>query len=239
MIKDCGSRVPPLTLQDLGPDLDAAREMLPPFAALFRTGQLRGTVVGILCFATASTAYYCSAILLPKALVDQGAAVSLSFGLSTLLFMVTIPGKFFTGFIMEIIGRRWTITYCLAGAIPGLALMGMAHRTGSYATVAMTAGAMITGLTVLSSFTAVRVYLSEQFPTALRGRGHFFGEATGRLFSGVLTPFLLEPHTGSPTVFFGTIMVVVAVGACVPVLFGKETVGQLELVTEASEEPAF
>ena len=117
--------------------------------------------------------------------------------------------------------------------------MAVAHRTGSHATVAMTAGAIITGLTVLSSFTAVRVYLSEQFPTALRGRGHFFGEATGRLFSGVLTPFLLEPHTGSPTIFFGTIMVVVAVGACVPLLVGKETVGQLELVTEASEEPAF
>ena len=116
---------------------------------------------------------------------------------------------------------------------------GVAHRTGPHATVAMTAGAIITGLTVLSSFTAVRVYLSEQFPTALRGRGHFFGEATGRLFSGVLTPFLLEPHTGSPTIFFGTIMVVVAVGACVPLLLGKETVGQLELVTEASEEPAF
>ena len=90
--------------------------------------------------------------------MDQGAAVSLSFALSTLLFMVTIPGKFFTAFIMEIIGRRWTITYCLGGAIPGLALMGLAHRAGAYATVAMSAGAMITGLTVLSSFPAVRVY---------------------------------------------------------------------------------
>ena len=239
MIDRCGNRVSPLTIHDLGPDLEASREALPPFKALFHTGQLRWTVVGTLCWATASTAYFCSAVLLPKALVDQGAAVTLSFGLSTLLFMVTIPGKFFTGFIMEIIGRRWTITYCLAGAVPGLALMGVAHRTGPHATVVMTAGAIITGLTVLSSFTAVRVYLSEQFPTALRGRGHFFGEATGRLFSGVLTPFLLEPHTGSPTIFFGTIMVVVAVGACVPLLVGKETVGQLELVTEASEEPAF
>ena len=239
MIERCGNRVSPLTIHDLGPDLDASREALPPFKALFHTGQLRWTVVGTLCWATASTAYFCSAVLLPKALVDQGAVVTLSFGLSTLLFMVTIPGKLFTGFIMEIIGRRWTITYCLAGAVPGLALMGVAHRTGPHATVVMTAGAIITGLTVLSSFTAVRVYLSEQFPTALRGRGHFFGEATGRLFSGVLTPFLLEPHTGSPTIFFGTIMVVVAVGACVPLLVGKETVGQLELVTEASEEPAF
>jgi putative MFS transporter len=237
MIARCGSRVPKLAVPDLGLNLAGAHEVLPPFAALFRTGQLRRTVVGILCYAAATTAYYCSAILLPKALVDQGAAVSLSFGLGTLLFMVTIPGKFFTGFIMEIIGRRWTITYCLGGAVPGLALMAMAHRMGPYATVAMTAGAIITGLTVLSSFTAVRVYLSEQFPTALRGRGHFFGEATGRIFSGVLTPFLLEPYTGSATVFFGTIAVVVAAGACIPLAFGKETVGQLELVTEVSEEP--
>ena len=238
MIARCGNRVPPLTVAELGATLEDAPEALPPYTALFRQGQLRRTVVGILCYAAATTAYYCSAILLPKALVDQGAAVGLSFGLGTLLFMVTIPGKFFTGFIMEIIGRRWTITYCLAGAVPGLALMAMAHNAGPYATVAMTAGAIITGLTVLSSFTAVRVYLSEQFPTALRGRGHFFGEATGRIFSGVLTPFFLEPYTGSATVFFGTIAVVVAAGACVPLAFGKETVGQLELVTEASEETA-
>jgi putative MFS transporter len=235
MIARCGSRVPPLTVADLGSGIENAREALPPFSALFRAGQLRWTVVGIVCYGAATTAYYCSAILLPKALVDQGAAVGLSFGLSTLIFMVTIPGKFFNGFIMEIIGRRWAITYCLAGAIPGLALMAVAHRAGSYATVAMTAGAIITGFTVLSSFPAARIYLSEQFPTELRGRGHFFGESTGRTFSGVLAPFFLEPHTGSPTVFFGTIAAVVAVGACMPLLFGKETVGQLEMVTEMEE----
>src|SRR5580658_10815209 len=243
MIARCGERVPRMTVADLGPNLQEAHEALPPFSALFSPGQLGRTVVGVLCYAAATTAYYCSAILLPKALVDQGAAVGLSFGLGTLLFMVTIPGKFFTGFIMEIIGRRWTITYCLAGAVPGLALMALAHTLGVYATVAMTAGAIITGLTVLSSFPAVRVYLSEQFPTALRGRGHFFGEAAGRVFSGVLTPFFLEPYTGSATIFFGTIAVVVAIGACIPLAFGKETVGQLELVTEgrgeAVAEPAF
>jgi MFS family permease len=235
MIARCGERVPRMTVADLGPNLQEAHEALPPFSALFSPGQLGRTVVGVLCYAAATTAYYCSAILLPKALVDQGAAVGLSFGLGTLLFMVTIPGKFFTGFIMEIIGRRWTITYCLAGAVPGLALMALAHTLGVYATVAMTAGAIITGLTVLSSFPAVRVYLSEQFPTALRGRGHFFGEAAGRIFSGVLTPFVLEPYTGSAMIFFGWIAVVVAIGACIPLAFGRETVGQLEVVTEAGE----
>ncbi len=39
-------------------------------------------------------------------------------------------------------------------------------------------------------------------------------------------------RTGSATIFFGTIVVVV--GALIPLLFGRETVGQLETVTEAA-----
>ena len=200
---------------------------------MFARGQLRWTTVGILSGVCAGTAYFLISVLLPKALVDQGTAVSLSFGLTSLVYFASIPGKAFTGFLMEIIGRRWTIFYALAGSLPGLFLMLMAHRAGDLATVAMVTGALITGFTVLSAFTACRVYLSEQFPTALRGRGQPFGESTGRLFAGVLAPFLMEPHTGSATIFFGTIFVVVAIGAFIPVLFGKETVGQLEDVSEA------
>ena len=238
MITRCGGRVAPLTLQDLSEHPMPAREALPPFAALFAPGQTRRTIVGILCSAAASTAYYSSAILLPKALVDQGAAISLSFGLSTLLFMATIPGKFFVGYIMELIGRRWAITYCFVGAIPGLLAMAFAHRMGGLAVVTMVAGAIVTGLTVLSSFAAVRIYVSEQFPTALRGRGHVFAESTARIFSGVLMPYVLEPHTGEPAVFFGSIVTIVAFGACVPLLFGCETVGQLEVVAPPDCEVA-
>jgi MFS family permease len=234
IIHRCGDRVTPLTVAALGTTLALAREQLPPFRALFRRGQLRWTVVGILCLICAQVSYYAISILLPKALVDQGAAVTLSFGLSSLVFLASIPGKAFTGFIMEVIGRRWAITYCLAGALPGLLMMAMAHSAGHYATVVFVIGALITGFTVLSTFPAVRVYLSEQFPTALRGRGQYFGEASGRIFAGVAAPFLLEPYTGSPTIFFGTLVIVAAIGAFVPVLFGKETVGQLETVSEGA-----
>jgi MFS family permease len=172
----------------------------------------------------------------PKALVDQGAAITLSFGLSLLVFLESIPGKGFTEFIMKVIGPRWTITWCLAGSIPGLLLMAMAHSAGEPATVVFMAGALITGFIVLSTFPAVRVYLSEQFPTALRGRGQYFGGASGRVAAGVLAPFLLEPYTGSPLVFFGTLLVVALIGAFVPVLFGDETVGQLETVNESAPE---
>ena len=232
MIRRSGNRVAQLTVEALGGSERTEPGQLPPLWALFARGQLRWTAVGILSGVCAGTAYFPISVLLPKALVDQGAAVSLSFGLTSLVYFASIPGKAFTGFLMEIIGRRWTIFYALAGSLPGLFLMLMAHRAGDLATVVMVTGALITGFTVLSAFTACRVYLSEQFPTALRGRGQPFGESTGRLFAGVLAPFLMEPHTGSATIFFGTILAVVAIGAFIPVLFGKETVGQLETVSE-------
>jgi MFS transporter, putative metabolite:H+ symporter len=237
IINRCGNRVAPLTTAELGTGREV-REQLPSFWKLFAPGQFRWTAVGILCGICGGTAYYLIAILLPKALVDQGAAVSLSFGLSTLVFAASIPGKLFNGFIMEIIGRRWTITGAFVLAIPGLLLMMTAHRMGTAATPVFIVGTLITGFTVLSCFPAVRVYLSEQFPTALRGRGHFFGEAFGRIFAGVLAPFVLEPHTGSPSIFFGTMIVVVAVGACIPLVFGRETIGNLETFTEALPELA-
>jgi MFS family permease len=239
IIARSGNRVPPLTVDELGPHrVEGKAEALPSFAALFYRGQLRWTVVGIFCLICAQVSYFATSVLLPKALIDQGAAVSMSFGLSSLVFMASIPGKAFTGFLMEVIGRRWTIAYCLGGSLPGLLLMATAHNAGDYSTVVMAAGALITGFTVLSAFPAVRVYLSEQFPTALRGRGHYFGEASSRVFSAVLAPFLLEPYTGSATIFFGTLLIVALIGAFVAPLFGRETIGQLETVTEGASEPA-
>ena len=77
----------------------------------------------------------------------------------------------------------------------------------------MIAGGLIVGFTVVSAFPATRVYLSEQFPTAFRGRGHIFGESCGRIFAGGLLPFFMAPHTGSPTIFFGTMLLFAAIGA--------------------------
>jgi MFS family permease len=232
IIARSGNKVPPLTVAALGDHREAAREPLPPYWALFAKGQLRWTTVGILSGICAGTAFFLISVLLPKALNDQGFALSASLGLTSIVYAASFFGKGFTGFLMEIIGRRWTIAYALTGSLPGLALMLLSHRAGDLANVMMVAGGLIIGFTVLSAFTATRVYLSEQFPTALRGRGHIFGESFGRLFAGGFAPFLMEPHTGSAPIFFGTIFVVVAIGAFIPLVFGRETVGQLETVTE-------
>ncbi|HZU89079.1 MAG TPA: MFS transporter [Stellaceae bacterium] len=235
-IARCGNRVPPLSVASLGTNFTLARAELPPFWALFGRGQLRWTAIGVWTSACAGTSFFLISVLLPKALIDQGAAVATSFGISTLVFMATIPGKCFNAYVMEIIGRRWTICLALLGAIPGLVLMALAHKAGDYASLVMSVGALWTGFTTLSSFPAVRMYLSEQFPTALRGRGHTFGESFARLFAGIAAPFLMLPHTGSPTIFFGAIIVIVLAGAFPAILFGKETVGQIELVAAETGE---
>ena len=94
----CGNRVAPLTVTALGEKTGLEREQLPSFTALFRRGQLRWTVVGIVSLVCAQVSFFTISVLLPKALIDQGAAVTLSFGLSSLVFLASIPGKAFTGF---------------------------------------------------------------------------------------------------------------------------------------------
>ena len=235
IIARSGNRVPPLTLAALGEVREAAGEKLPPYRALFAKGQLRFTLVGVLTGTCAASAAFMTATLLPKALHNQGYPVAVSLGLTSLIYMVSFVGKGFSAWLMEIIGRRWTIFFVMIGAVPGYSLMILAHSAGSHAHGLMIAGGLIVGFTVVSAFSATRVYMSEQFPTALRGRGHLFGESSGRIFFAGLLPALMVPYTGSPAIFFGTTMLFSAIGAFIPILFGKETVGQIEVI---AAEPA-
>jgi MFS transporter, putative metabolite:H+ symporter len=233
-----GNRVSPLTVAELGDVRATARETLPPYRHLFARGQRRWTAIGVITGTCAGSAAYMTAALLPKALTNQGYAVSVSLGITSIIYATSFFGKGFTGWLMEIIGRRWAIFYVMGGGLPGFLLMLLSHTAGPYARALMIAGGLITGFTVVSAFPATRVYLSEQFPTALRGRGHIFGESVGRIFAGGLLPFFMAPHTGSPAIFFGTMLLFSVIGAAVPILFGKETVGQIELVTETAPELA-
>ena len=236
IIRRGGNRVPPLAVEANVPAARPAR-VLPPYSALFSGSQLRYTLVAALTWTGALVSYYVFAFLLPKALHDQGLAVKLSFGLATLTFFVTIPGKIFNGYLMEWIGRKRTIFLALFLSIFGLFLMVIAHRTAS-STPIFVAGVVVTGLTVLSSFPAVRIYMTEQFPTNLRARGYFLAEMIGRATAGLAVPLYLTKYTASPVIFFGTALLFALVGAFIPVLFGAETIGQLELISEHGAQSA-
>jgi hypothetical protein len=84
-IRRSGDRVPPLTVEALGNSEQTICEQLPPYWALLARGQLRWTTVGILSGICAGTCSFMIHVLLPKAIIDQGAAVAFSFGLSSLV----------------------------------------------------------------------------------------------------------------------------------------------------------
>jgi hypothetical protein len=48
----------------------------------------------------------------------------------------------------------------------------------------------------------------------------------------------MAAHTGSPSIYFGMMVVMVLIGACIPLAFGRETLGNLETFTEALPELA-
>lgn len=246
IIRRAGSRIPPLTASAdrSSPAGEGQPIAVPPYSAIFAPGQFRRTMVASLTWLAALVSYYLFSFLLPKALVDQGYAVGLSFGLSSILFFVTMPGKLIVGYLMEIWGRKTTIFLSMFLSIIGLGMMVMAHSASGAilgipaASLIFFVGVVITGLTVLSSFPAVRIYMTEQFPTSIRGRGYFLSEMIGRFAAGIVIPYFVAGHTASPTIFFGTILVFTLLGAFVPVLLGRETVGQLELVTASAATPA-
>jgi MFS family permease len=238
IIRWSGNRVSPLTVAELGDVRATARETLPPYRHLFARGQLRWTAVGVITGTCAGSAAYMTAALLPKALTNQGYAVSVSLGITSIIYAASFFGKGFTGWLMEIIGRRWAIFYVMAGGAARV-LPDAALAYGGTIRPRVDDRGLIIGFTVVSAFPATRIYLSQQFPTALRGRGHLFGESVGRIFAGGLVPFFMAPHTGSPTIFFGTMLLFAAIGAVVPILWGKETIGQIEVIaSERAMKPA-
>ena len=102
----------------------------------------------------------------------------MSFGITGPLFAASIPGEGFTGFLYgdhrpgagrcSLRARRLA-----AGPVPDAA----GAQACPYAGIVMVVGALIVGSPRCPGATAFRVYLSEQFPTALSGHGHFFGES--------------------------------------------------------------
>ncbi len=155
IIRRAGSRVPPLTVAALGDSRVVQRTSCRPIGRCSARGQLRWTAVGIVQLRLRQHRLFPDFRAAAEGAGRSGRRRRLSFGVTSLVFAASIPGKGFTGYLMEVIGRRWTISYALLGSLPGLFLMLLAHRAGSYATVLMAAGALMTGFTALSAATVV------------------------------------------------------------------------------------
>jgi len=129
-----------------------------------------------------------------------------------------IIGGLTWGTIADSIGRRWS--FIIAGVLS--AGIFAIYMNATSPTMVMVCGALF-GLVCLGYWGPLPAFISEQFPTHLRGAGTSIAYATGRL-AAAIAPFVIGGISGTRGLGFamGLVSIVYLVGAVIPV-FMKET----------------
>ncbi|MBB5833207.1 MFS transporter [Brachybacterium aquaticum] len=130
-------------------------------------------------------AYYGAFIWIPTLLVDRGFTLTQSFTFTLIITLAQLPGYAAAAWLIEVLGRRWTLTIFLAGSALSAIGYGMAD---SEATI-LVAGCFLSFFN-LGAWGALYAIGPELYPTAVRGTGTGAAAAFGRLAS-IIAPFLV------------------------------------------------
>lgn len=159
--------------------------------------------------------------------IFKGMGASKTQGLLFIAAMMGVAGigSVAMGRLGDRIGRKRThVTFILLAAI-GLVIMGQNKLLPLWVTVI---AATMVSLFGFGNFVVPKVYLSEQYPTRLRGVGTATGEMTVRLLAGVVLAYFIPTLlvTVGPSVLFVFLAVAMVVLILPMVFFGRETAGR-------------
>ena len=129
--------------------------------------------------------YYGAFIWIPTLLVDRGFDLTRSFAFTLIITLAKIPGYAAAAWLIEVLGRRWTLTVFLAGSAVAATCYGLAD---SEATI-IAAGCALSFFN-LGAWGALYAIGPELYPTRVRGTGTGAAAAFGRIAS-MLAPFLV------------------------------------------------
>ena len=129
--------------------------------------------------------YYGAFIWIPTLLVDRGFTLTQSFSFTLIITLAQLPGYAVAAWLIEVLGRRWTLTLFLAGSALAATGYGLAD---SEATI-IAAGCALSFFN-LGAWGALYAIGPELYPTAVRGTGTGAAAAFGRIAS-MLAPFLV------------------------------------------------
>ena len=134
--------------------------------------------------------YYGAFIWLPGIIHAQGFDMVKSFEYTLIITLAQLPGYALAAWLIEVIGRRWTLAAFLIGSAASAAAFGVA---GSVSTI-LAAGCALSFFN-LGAWGALYAISPEVYPTSIRGAGTGAAAAFGRIASIIaplLTPALLE-----------------------------------------------
>lgn len=157
-------------------------------------------------------AYYGAFIWIPSILVASGYDLVRSFGFTLLITLAQLPGYAVAAWLIEVWGRRITLSVFLAGSAVSAVLFGVADRE-----VAIIAAGMALSFFNLGAWGALYAVTPEIYPTSLRATGAGWAAGIGRIASiiaPVLVPVLLA-QGGAPLAFivFSAFFVIATIAA--------------------------
>lgn len=190
-------------------------------AALFRKPYLTRSIASYLVFLYGIYVFYILNVYGPTMFSDRGLMnVGSALNFTAVMMLVGGIGTVVHGYLSDRYGRKGPlVTYAILAVIGVLLFI----HPGNYVLLGL-AGLLASffGLTI-NAFG--KLYMSEQYPTEVRGVGVATGEMIGRFVSGVaglyFVPFLLK--LGGTTVIFATLAAFIVL-ANIPLLaWGRDT----------------
>lgn len=198
----------------------------------FQREYVRRTVMMCVVFASIFIIFYAVQTYTPTVLIKQGYGVGNSFLLTTIIVLASIPGKYAAGYAVEHWGRKPTLIWFSVIAAISAVIFGFAPN----AVVAIIFGCLMSFFGI-GVDPVVKVYGAEQYPTRIRETGVSIFEGVGRLFSGVLAPYIMAYMLASFNIAgsYIFIAVVALIGVVVVAVLGTETKGEtLEKVSNVA-----
>jgi len=156
--------------------------------------------------------YYGAFIWIPTILVAQGYDLVRSFGFTLLITLAQLPGYAVAAWLIEVWGRRLTLSVFLVGSAVAAVLFGTATGEG-----AIIATGMALSFFNLGAWGALYAVTPEMYPTSLRATGSGWAAGVGRIAS-IIAPLTVPPLLvlgGAPVLFvvFAAFFVVAAAAA--------------------------
>lgn len=157
-------------------------------------------------------AYYGAFIWIPTILFAQGYDLVKSFGFTLIITLAQLPGYAVAAWLIEVWGRRATLSVFLVGSAIAAVLFGTASGEG-----AIIAAGMALSFFNLGAWGALYAVTPETYPTSLRGTGAGWAAGVGRIAS-IVAPLSVPPLLaagGAPLLFviFAAFFVLAAAAA--------------------------
>jgi AAHS family 4-hydroxybenzoate transporter-like MFS transporter len=193
--------------------------------ALFSKDYRRITAgVWITYFCGCFTVYGLNAWL-PSLMLEKGFELTSAYGLAIANNGAAVIANCSTGFVAEIIGRRWNLI--MSFLLSGISIVLMTLVGGGFA--AILAAGIFMGFAINYAITAVQPLMAEGYPTEFRNTGVAWCQAFGRV-GGALAPIVAGAIMGMQLglkVSFLFYVIPAVIGALAAFLFvRKETKGK-------------